>query len=485
MPWNAKAIDLWVNDCTIEIEPLVRDENVDPNATVQCRKRRRGDKESTATEPRAFKRRALRHMPTESPGKTRGTQVRGGRRRSKGRDTGQARPASEAAQQTQGTFDGIDIYATPRAHSRTRSKRRWISELGDVDSPAKRSETSASDEAGSSRSASPSKRNVLRSLPQPIRNRPIEVIELSEEEMTLLRKLRRCAAGFETVPETLLPHLKATCPDDMDLLHNVTYGPRSERSMIGKDPKLDEILMVVSEAKDCRERSETEATWDTHVVGPILTIARALSIHRAQVGTTNVTTAKTNIKYKPVTDAGQQPLQGKVVDFVFFLQASHATSAAFRHLPWETGTHGRDFNHTLHAPIADRPIAVSVETKREGEGQTVGQGQLNVWVAAQYNRLQHLLNDVGSNHLEQLPTLPLLLAQGPVWSLSLAQRHPEGGQPGDWTTAIYEKVVIGDATTASGVCKILATLLLLFDWMETRYRLWFETLCTRIVEFNR
>lgn len=181
--------------------------------------------------------------------------------------------------------------------------------------------------------------------------------------------------------------------------------------------------------------------------GPILSLAGELSCHRSNIGSTNVTTARLNPRFKPVVDLTQQPLPGKVIGFVFFLEPSDVIEKAFGGLPWETN-HDHDFNHTLHGPIANRPVAISMETKREGEGQTTGRAQLDIWVAAHSNRLQ----EIASDEAKELPFLPLLLTQGPVWVLLFAH-------------------------TPSGVFRVISPLLLLMHWALTRFRPWFERTC--------
>lgn len=156
-----------------------------------------------------------------------------------------------------------------------------------------------------------------------------------------------------------------------------------------------------------------------------------------------MTTARLNSRLKSAVEVTQPPLFGKVIDFVFFLEPSNITERAFGDLPWETN-HGHGFNHTLYDPIANRPIAISMETKREGEGQTTGWAQLEIWVAAHFNRLQ----EIDCHGTEDLPFLPLLLTQGPVWSLLFAHRQREGQA---WVTIIYEKVMLGNVTTPSGL----------------------------------
>ncbi|KAK3613431.1 hypothetical protein LTR56_027892 [Elasticomyces elasticus] len=104
-----------------------------------------------------------------------------------------------------------------------------------------------------------------------------------------------------------------------------------------------------------------------------------------------------------------------------------------------------------------------METKREGEGQATGRAQIEIWVAAHFNRLQ----EIACDGAKELPFLPLLLTQGPVWSLLFAHRQREGQ---GWVTIIYEKVTLGDVTTPSGVFKVMSSLLLLMHWAQIDFR---------------
>lgn len=110
-----------------------------------------------------------------------------------------------------------------------------------------------------------------------------------------------------------------------------------------------------------------------------------------------------------------------MVDFAIILQRDGALRTAFNRVPANRDGF-RSFNHTSHEPIVDTPIAVSIETKRAGEGLKEAETQLGIWAAAHYNRLEELIAGSGRNAGNPLPYLPLLLAQGPEWSFMLAWR---------------------------------------------------------------
>ncbi|KAK3613961.1 hypothetical protein LTR56_027570 [Elasticomyces elasticus] len=464
MSWASDQVELWMSEC-------VQDENVDPDLAswpTVLHKRLR------VTRPQ--QRYTAQRRVTERVSKMTGVRARG-RGRIRGRQqsaSGSGRrahtmvPTSTNPGRPQDDLPEDDT--TPKA--RSAGAKRFAADFGEntsqgSDSPSKRSRSTTS---RGSRTSSPSKPNILRSLQHPIRNKSLDGTNLPNHARQLVRQVRRFAAGFETVPQELRASLEETYTEDLDLTQNVVYTPDSERAKLGNDLAIREVACICRQARGCQQRNENEAAWNSHVHGPILSLVGELSCHRSQIGSTNVTTARLNPRFKPAIELTQPPLSGKVIDFVFFLEPSVVIERAFGDLPWETN-HGHDFNHTLYGPIANRPIAISMETKREGEGQATGRAQLEIWVAAHFNRLQEIICDGA----EELPILPLLLTQGPVWSLLFADRQREGQA---WVTIIYEKVTLGDVTTPSGVFKVVSSLLLLMHWAQTDFRLWFERMCT-------
>ncbi|KAK1041368.1 hypothetical protein LTR12_016196 [Friedmanniomyces endolithicus] len=232
-----------------------------------------------------------------------------------------------------------------------------------------------------SRASRPSKPNILRSLQHPIRNKSSCNTDLLDDARRLVRHIRRYAAGFENIPEELRASLENSYTDDLDLGQNVVYKSDSHRTTLGGDVTSRDVSCICLQAQGCQQRSEIEAAWNSYIHCPILSLVRRLSCHGSSIGSTNVTTARLNPKYKPAADLNQGPLPA----------TPNEVSAAW---PWESD-HGRDFDHTLHEPTANRPIAMSMETKREGEGQITGPAQLEIWVTAHYNRLQEM-TDGGS-----------------------------------------------------------------------------------------
>lgn len=87
--------------------------------------------------------------------------------------------------------------------------------------------------------------------------------------------------------------------------------------------------------------------------------------------------------------------------------------------------------------MIDRPIAISIETKTDGENKTDALNQLTTWAFAHMTRLHQLLDcakrlsgardDTEDVAEARLPPLPMLLAQGPVWTLFMATENAKTG----------------------------------------------------------
>jgi len=114
-----------------------------------------------------------------------------------------------------------------------------------------------------------------------------------------------------------------------------------------------------------------------------------------------------------------------MVDFALVLEDSDTLGAAAARLRIHADKGVFSFNHTTHSPLLRRPIAVSVETKRQGEHFQDALDQLGVWTSAHYARLTELLTTAGRSHVRP-PMLPCLVAQGSDWKFILAEKTLAG-----------------------------------------------------------
>jgi hypothetical protein len=85
----------------------------------------------------------------------------------------------------------------------------------------------------------------------------------------------------------------------------------------------------------------------------------------------------------------------------------------------------RSFNHTRYGPLTYKPIVVSITSKSKDESLQEAEIQLAVWTAAHLSRLRDLL-DKSKVETNDLPWLPLFIAQGPHWYFLFASRSAAG-----------------------------------------------------------
>jgi hypothetical protein len=156
------------------------------------------------------------------------------------------------------------------------------------------------------------------------------------------------------------------------------------------------------------------------------------------------------------------------------LEPSQITSAAFRNLDGIPGAArtSKSFNQTPLNTVANKPIAVSIETKSQsgfGDEATV---QLAFWLSSQFKRIELLLGETAyvPKAERALPVLSGLSFEGPSLRFLAATKN----RPGDKEGILWDCFTIGDADSFRGACQIVAAILCLIRWAQTEYRPWFE-----------
>lgn len=173
-----------------------------------------------------------------------------------------------------------------------------------------------------------------------------------------------------------------------------------------------------------------------------------------------------------------------------FRSAQSAITAARNQLPCGV------INHTTYYPLRERPIALSIETKKTGEGWEGATLQLGVWQAAQWNILQHLASsssataqqnkaqsnngiqdepavrtgDHGEVDTQQTPSaepvlpdfLPGIIIQGHEWYFVVSTKV--GDQ-----AVVWSKITMGATNSAMGIYQIILALQTIRAWVEATY----------------
>ncbi|THY39233.1 hypothetical protein D6C98_10080 [Aureobasidium pullulans] len=339
------------------------------------------------------------------------------------------------------------------------------------------SSTTTSDSGATKRShwssrSSPSKRAVLSSLIQPI-TFPVLVKDTVPPNATAgvrqlydrLRQFERSQGVFPAVEKHLFEREGIVDPD-IDLPY-VYFDNTHYRATLGGVPSLADVDKLVKRVRKFRELGESEAAWNGYIDTTLFLLAEAASVHQGHTTSTNITTARIGpLSLIPRTQDNVH-IRGKTVDFALVLEDSDVLRAAAARLPNNADKGVFSYNHTSYSPLLRRPIAVSIETKRQGEHFRDALAQLGVWTSAHFARLTELLTAAGRSHVRP-PMLPCLIAQGSDWKFILAEKTLAG------EVKIWSKLDFGDVATHRGVYTTISVLLLLMDWAETQYRPWFE-----------
>ena len=117
-----------------------------------------------------------------------------------------------------------------------------------------------------------------------------------------------------------------------------------------------------------------------------------------------------------------------MVDFAIVLEPSKRLRQGFKNMDPVRESRDVSYNQTTDSTIVNRPLAVSIETKRGGGDIDQGLVQLSTWTAAQYRRLELLAEARGPKAARSIdmPILPLLLVDGEKWTLYAASQGEEG-----------------------------------------------------------
>lgn len=130
----------------------------------------------------------------------------------------------------------------------------------------------------------------------------------------------------------------------------------------------------------------------------------------------------------------------------------HAIQALCRKRP------GLTINHTDWGDLCKNPIAISVETKRQGEHWDKAVLQMGTWHSSQWRSLSWGRRQTPSS----LEFLPGIIIQGHDWLFVATTMEPNGA-------VLYSSVRIGDTETEFGIYKLLVALQCLEQWVENTY----------------
>ncbi|PNP59531.1 hypothetical protein FNYG_14929 [Fusarium nygamai] len=443
-PRKAMSLDRRIQSWIRQIEPVTKSQH---DTHKHCAKRRR------------------LNPPTPDPSQS-------------SRSMGSRRSKRRAIDALYANDDNDDILDTPRPPK--------------LQAPRSESGTSLTSSSAASGYSSPTKQlRELKFHPRGVDSRELKDFQNKPASLkTLLQKIDDSVSGFG-----ILPTSQRTCMAELDIKVYDNFEwvkakpPRDiffsdDRDDLGHTPPPEVIQTILHQAGECSERGHSEASWNVEVHHLVLkTALRPLQGPQSSQFFDFLlsTTASILPDY-------QAPSASKKVDFCMYIDPQHDESAQIREtilalmnvLPMGM------FNHTNLLPLSDRPIAVSIETKKTGEGCDNARLQMEVWMAAHWQFLRKILQlhrlaagavssleqTAGYNSYEtrKLPEfLPGIIIQGHDWYLIITTSEGE-------KTIFWHKENFGQTSKSKGIYTIIHNLQLLRKWAQEVYWEWMREL---------
>lgn len=273
-------------------------------------------------------------------------------------------------------------------------------------------------------------------------------------------------------------------------------GPRSnkhysmEREALGDIPSPDAVRKLVSRAAECSANGHPEVNWNIAVHSRVLEMALESSDRQAcLVNSMGSSTASIIHEYH------RSASRPKRVDFCIYLEPSNDPSYAEAESDLDRLSDTLlcgVINHTDFYPLRNRPIALSIETKKPGESWEKAKLQLGVWEAARWAFLRHLLGTYTTQaaqtqavtehqdqlnntpapqaHLSGLPEfLPGIIIQGHDWNLVITTQEGE-------RTILWQRILMGSTLNTKGVYQIICCIQLLRQWAQDTFWPWLRGL---------
>ncbi|KAK5651501.1 hypothetical protein OQA88_11955 [Cercophora sp. LCS_1] len=256
------------------------------------------------------------------------------------------------------------------------------------------------------------------------------------------------------------------------------FASPDERDMLGPTPPIAAVKAVLSWSRHCHETFAHEHAWNCAVHFPLLSLALYGGSARTNqfLGFDPCTTASIIETYLP-NRAG-----AKKIDFCISIDPTSASDpgAAESIETLRKALPLHSVNHTDHAALQSRPIAISIETKRTGQSDEEAALQIGTWQAAQWNLLTHLVNLCRQRDLEDnsnddrwtteqpsLPFLPAVIIHGHEWRLAATTR--EGKKTILWTDYPF-----GSTRDVMGIYQIIMGLQRLNRFVTDTFWPWYR-----------
>ncbi|RYC80879.1 hypothetical protein BFJ63_vAg16227 [Fusarium oxysporum f. sp. narcissi] len=270
----------------------------------------------------------------------------------------------------------------------------------------------------------------------------------------------------------------------------------ADRDAIGHTPSPDDVSRILAAAAECSSNSHHEVNWNMEVHQPLLSLAFRPP---AQAPYTHLVNFMGTMQASLIPDYTNSSVSKKV-DFSIYIEPSNDLERSAQEPVEDTISRcrkdlpGTVFNFTDATPLAHRPIAFSIETKKPSAGFDGAKLQLGIWQNAHWTFLRHLAQiasdrctvaeetaAVGPEAMETVqermntgddPTaqktcnlpnfIPGIIIQGHLWHLIITT-------PQDRKTMIWQSIGMGNTQSTKGIYQIVCILHLLRQWVKLTY----------------
>ena len=292
--------------------------------------------------------------------------------------------------------------------------------------------------------------------------------DLPSALLELLVEFDSCSNSAGVVPQVLEVECMERAKRDrqFQVFRPYVYAPVGSPQVSGPVIDVEDVMELVSEAREAQQTKQNDAGWNIMVHGPLLKLAiHGRPANRNQlVGTSPCTSGALIKEYL----AGSR--SAKMVDFGIFIIPSNDRSPSDavdaienlgRELPCNT------INHTDVYCYRDRPLAITIESKKHHSSHAASaELQLAMWHGAQWRILEDLVGRSGGS-FDGLPFLPAVVINGHDWSLAASTRR-------GIDTTLRLGAPFGSTSSPLGVFKAVWGLQRLKRWVEDVFWPWYR-----------
>ncbi|EEU38524.1 uncharacterized protein NECHADRAFT_88651 [Fusarium vanettenii 77-13-4] len=232
---------------------------------------------------------------------------------------------------------------------------------------------------------------------------------------------------------------------------------------------LNDIMEIVDIAKECQGADIDETCWNNHVHSPLLHAAlNRRPVPGQPISFTAYMNASMTANYRV------SHIYSSKVDYAIFINPildtpePTNTQRAVQHL--QRHSPESSVNHTGFSLLRDRPIAISIETKRYGGQERKAEFQLGSWLAAQWKLLAEQAAPEG---LRELPFIPGIIVNGHEWKM-VAATYADG------KTKLWTNQEFGTTRSVLRTFQIVAALRRLRKWSLEEYWPWYKRYVLKI-----